>query len=57
MIKGAKIKCNKEEMQAILNVLFMSNNYQIPEDIVFTIKESKPKFGSRFKNQNKIYSS
>jgi len=53
MIKGVNIKCTDGEMKEILNFIVMTNNYQLPKDVVFIIKEDKPKF-SFFRRKHKI---
>jgi len=44
MIKGVNIKCTDGEMREILDFIIATNKYQLPKDVVFIIKEDKPKF-------------
>jgi len=44
MIKSVNIKCNDNEMKEILDFIVTTNKYQLPKEVVFTIKEDKPKF-------------
>jgi len=42
MIKSFKAKCSAKEMEEIIDFIVVANKYQLPEEVVFIVKEDKP---------------